>query len=149
MTSRPSEANAMASAPMPQPRSATLTAPACLNLFAWCAATCKRVACWRPASVKSIRSANGPNFATARRLSFDCVTTAATTAGEPPAARSFVTRASASAEDSTAGASSSSVIASGVRRARSSSRCTSLRYRRTPRGVTALQSPPHRPYTRS
>jgi hypothetical protein len=36
----------------------------------------------RPASVKSIRSANGPNFPTAFARSFDWLSTAATSPGE-------------------------------------------------------------------
>ena len=43
-----------------------------------------RVACSSPAGVNSIRSANSPNLAAARRRSFDWVSTAATRAGEWP-----------------------------------------------------------------
>src|SRR5699024_7670276 len=74
--------------PMPQPRSATEEMPARRKRWACRAATGRRVACSRPAGVKSIESANSPNFARARDRSRDCVSTAETRSAEWPASRS-------------------------------------------------------------
>ena len=50
------------------------------------------MACSRPAAVKTMRSANAPNFAEAFARSRDCVSDAATTCAECPALRSCPVR---------------------------------------------------------
>ena len=93
-TRRPMPAKAIASAPIPLVRSATRVLPASRYRRAWCAATLSRVACSSPAAVKSMPSANVPNFPAAFARRRDCVSAAATRAGSMPSSRMRSERAS-------------------------------------------------------
>ncbi len=98
ITSSPSAEAAIASPPMPQPRSAIVATPASRKRRACSAAIGRRVACSSPRGVSSIRSANSPNFSRPLARSRDWVSTAETSSGSCPAARSVAPsfRASAS-----------------------------------------------------
>jgi hypothetical protein len=75
---------AIASDPIPQPRSWTVAMEAAAYRWAWVAATSSRVACSRPSAVNSIPSAKCANFARARSRSRCWVTSAAAcSAGSP------------------------------------------------------------------
>ena len=78
----------MASAPIPQPRSATRRTPAWTYRLAWTAETLSRVACSRPSWVKSMCWANSPNLAAAAVRSRDWVMAAEISSGANPSARS-------------------------------------------------------------
>ena len=90
----PIPASAIESAPRPQPRSPTMSGSPTSMRRAWCAATDRRVACARPSRVKSIRSAKGPNFATASCRSWAWRSISAASAGSIPSFRSRVAIAS-------------------------------------------------------
>ena len=80
-------ANAIASAPIPQVRSATRVLPASRYRRAWWAATFSRVACSSPAAVNSMPPAKSPNFGIALARNRDCVSAAATSTGSRPSSR--------------------------------------------------------------
>ena len=86
-TFMPRPAIAMASDPMPQPRSATCVAPQSLKRWAWRAATTRRVACSRPSRVNTMWEAKGPNLARAAWRSASWVRTATTSSASRPEAR--------------------------------------------------------------
>ena len=88
VTVRSRDARAIASAPSPQPRSATWPMPASREPLRVPGRDVSRVACSRPAWVKIICRANSPNLASALVRSRDWVSTAETSSGEWPALRS-------------------------------------------------------------
>ena len=140
-TFRPARANAMESAPNPQPRSATRITPARASLAARRPATTDRVACSRPDRVKNIRSASGPNFATARWRSLAWVSAPAANSGSYPAVRIAAAAVNASAPARSA-AVASAASPSGLRsRARPSKSTPAFCRRRAGSDSASHQTP--------